>query len=81
MQLSSGRYYQRGERYANLANAISGAIRNAIDAGMPVHEAACVAAQVAADYARGDGGERGVIALAGVVCARGGVDIARKREG
>lgn len=57
---------------ALFANAVSDAIRAALERGMETDEACCIAAGVAADYARGAYGSDYLHDLAAVVIARAG---------
>ncbi len=59
-----------GELPARLANEVSDAIHRALQSGMEADEAACVAAAVAADYARRAYGDEYLPALASVVARR-----------
>lgn len=56
---------------AALGNAVSDAIHAAVDRGMEMDEAVCVAVAVAADYARLEYGEGYLEQLAQVVLLRG----------
>ena len=61
-----------------LANAVSGAISNALKMGMEIDEAACVVAAVAADYARREYGDVYLEELAEIVKTRASVPMPEK---
>lgn len=61
-----------GRNFAELGNAISDAMHNALTRGMEIDEAACCAIAGIADYARGEYGDDYLPALASIVTARAG---------
>lgn len=69
-----------GQPPADLANAVSDAIHDAMENGMAIDEAACVVAGVAADYARREYGDQYLNDLARVVTMHAGLPLPGEKQ-
>lgn len=70
-----------GRLPAALAVAVSDAIHAAVSNGMQVDEAVCIVVAVAADYARGEYGNKYLKDLASVVIERGSIPMPEREDG